>query len=428
MPSPNTNKKSIPRAKKALTDLSIKALQPRADGKEMRTFDPHPDYPGLYVATSSTGRKTFRLKYHYGGREKLLTLGTYPATSLALAREKAMKAREHLARGIDPATIKKEEQTPDTFRHWAELWYAKMAPTWSEVYCEDVRRNKLDLHVLPVIGEKLLPDLAKRDYEAVLNLLKAATKLETAKKVRGIMGQVVDFFINETEREITNWPFRLRKDFSVSKRDRKHRAALVLPGEIGLLMANIEAYREINLQTYLALRFSALTFQRPGEIRKAEWAEIDWKEKLWLIPANKMKARREHSVPLSKQALAVLEELKPMTGNGRYLFPSTRSKASPMSEATVLAAIRRLGYDKTQMTAHGFRGMASTTLNEMGFNKDWVEMQLSHVEENDVRGAYNFAQYLPQRRDMMQQWADHLYKLEMQARLYAHNERRQDKI
>lgn len=416
MPSLNTDIKVTPRAKKTLTDIVIKGLQPRADGKEFRCFDPHPDYPGFYVAVSKTGRKTFRMKYRFADKEKLLTLGTYPATSLAFAREKAMKAREQLARGYDPSAAKEEEKTPDTFRYWAQRWYSKMASQWSEVHKEDVQNNKLNLHVFPVIAEKLLPHLTKHDFEKVLAPLKAAEKLETAKKVRSIMAQVVDFFIDTTGHDITNWPARLRRDFAVSKKDRKHRAALVLPGEVGQLMLAIEGYRATNILTHLALKFSALTFQRPGEIRHAEWSEINWQERLWCLPATKMKAKREHLVPLANQTIAVLEKLKPITGNGRYVFPSALSKERSMSEATVLAAIRRMGYSKEQMCAHGFRGMASTLLNELGFNKDWIEMQLSHVEENDVRGAYNHAQYLSQRREMMQQWADHLDALKAEAR------------
>ena len=404
MPSTiNTNLNSKSDRKKPLTDKSIQAIKPREDGKERKIFDNHPDYPGLYIATSKTARKVFRLKCRFQGKDILLTLGQYPAMTLKLAREKALLSLQHIAEGMNPAEAKRLEKTkePDTFSHWADLWYGKMAPSWSEVHCEDVRRNKLNLHVFPVIGDKIIPNLSKRDYESVLNPLKAGGKLETAKKIRSIMGQVIDYYINQTEREIVNWPERLRRDFVVSKQDRTHRAALILPLEVGQLMVAIEEYKNTSLLMHLALKFSALTFQRPGEIRKAEWQEIDWKERLWLLPSEKMKARRPHIVPLSKPVMALLKELHAITGAGKYLFPSVRSRANPMSEAGVLSALRRMGYGTHQMSAHGFRSTASTLLNEKGYNSDWIEAQLAHVEQNSVRQAYNHAVFLEQRREMM---------------------------
>ena len=206
-----------------------------------------------------------------------------------------------------------------------------------------------------------------------------------------------------------DWTQQVHRQYANLALREKHRAAITDPRDARRLINAIEAYEATNRLTCLALQFSALTFARPGEVRHAEWTEIDWDAKLWRIPAEKMKARKPHLVPLATQTISVLEQLQPISGHGKYLFPSIRTAERPMSEITVLAALRRLGYEKHEMCAHGFRGMASTILNENGVNRDWIEMQLAHSPRDTVRSAYNHAEFLEDRRNMMQWWADFLY-------------------
>jgi integrase len=190
----------------------------------------------------------------------------------------------------------------------------------------------------------------------------------------------------------------------------KHHASIIEPKAIGPFLRNLDAYQG-SFVVSCALRLAPLVFVRPGELRHAEWMEIDLNAQEWRIPAHKMKMREQHIVPLSRQSAAIIQELHPLTGQGRYLFPSERTLARPMSENTVNGALRRLGYSRDEMTGHGFRSMASTLLNELGFNRDWIERQLAHAERDNIRAAYNFAQYLPERRRMMQEWADYLEKI-----------------
>ena len=240
--------------------------------------------------------------------------------------------------------------------------------------------------------------------------MQAQNKAVTLKKLRSIISQVFRHALEvEAPGVVADWTTQLRGR-QYSRPIPKHMAALTKPNEVGHLMKSILSYEEISLMTSLALRFSALTFARPGEIRQAEWNEIDWEHTLWRIPAEKMKMRQPHLVPLAEQTLEVLRRLQPITGHGRFLFPSSRSLEQPMSNATVLAAIRRMGFDKEQMSAHGFRGMASTILNERGWNRDWIERQLAHSEKNKVRAAYLHSDFLADRRKMIQAWADLLDK------------------
>ncbi|WP_051257691.1 tyrosine-type recombinase/integrase [Desulfovibrio cuneatus] len=407
-------------ARKPLTDAALKALRPRDDGKELQVYDAHPDCPGLFVATSKTGKRVFRLKTRFRGKDILMTLGGYPAISLKLAREKALEAHALIARGVNPSEAKKaqktaEQEEPDTFRKWTEHWLAKRWPQWSTRHKEDTR-GKIELHIYPIIGDKVLPELRRDDYVKVLEPLRASGKKETSHKIRSILAQIVDEYLNTTESDLPNWPTRLRRDYATSKKDVKHRAALVLPGEVGGLMLAIESYYAISIQTYCALKFSALTFARPGEVRHAEWVGIDLRERVWTIPPEKMKMGRPHVVPLAEQTIKVLGTLRSITGQGRYLFPSTRSRTAPMSEATVTAALRRMGYSQEQMCAHGFRGMASTLLNEQGWPSDAIELQLAHAESNSIRAAYNHATFLEKRKEMMQFWANYLDTLRREAR------------
>jgi integrase len=256
-------------------------------------------------------------------------------------------------------------------------------------------------HLLPFLGDKDIASITPADILPVFQRLAGMEKWEMLSRIRSITSQIFRYGV--ATGRCQNDPTYALRGAIISPRPR-HYSSIRKPSEVGALMRAITSYPYE--QVRCALLFSALTFCRPGEIRNAEWAEIDKDE--WRIPQEKMKMNRPHIVPLSRQALKVLEEMRDISGGGKYVFPSNRTPTRPMSENTILAALRSMGYTKDQMTPHGFRSMASTLLNENGFNRDWIERQLAHVEGNSVRAAYNYAEYLPERRKMMQWWADYL--------------------
>jgi integrase len=252
--------------------------------------------------------------------------------------------------------------------------------------------------------------VTKADIKTVLDDLQARGTYETLKKVRGSISQILRYAIDQEMPGVAvDWTTQLHRQYTSPTSRQKHHAAITTPKEIAGLMRAIDAYEESSELTHLALKFSALTFCRPGEVRHAEWTEIDWDNKLWRIPAEKMKARQPHLVPLAEQTLEILRKLQPLTGHTRYLYPSVRTAERPMCEMTINAALRRMGYEKHQMCAHGFRGMASSVLNEQGFNRDWIERQLAHSPMDRVRAAYLHTDFLEGRRGMMQWWADFLF-------------------
>lgn len=392
-----------------LTDVLLKSLKPR--NKPYKITDAKTK--GLFIEVSKIGKKVFRLNYTFASKSYQLTLGPYPEISLLEAREKALSARKQIVAGIDPAAAKKAEKAKRkantlAFRTVAEEWMAAQR-TWADVTLDDTRK-RLNLHVFPRIGEQPIASIAKADIKAILDTLQAQGNFSVLKKVRSNISLILRYAIDhEIPGVEVDWTAQLRKQYVMPPS--KHRAAITKTEDIRGLLEAIDSYEDTSLLTCLALKFSALTFCRPGEIRHAEWNEIDFEEKIWTIPAEKMKMRQGHKVPLSRQSLQVLEQLRPLSGHSKYLFPSVRTPDRPMSEATVNAAIRRMGYEKDKMCAHGFRGMASTKLNEKGFNRDWIECQLAHRPQDSVRAAYNHADFLDGRREMMQAWADFLENL-----------------
>ena len=399
-------------AAKALTDLAIKALKPRekpyrvADGK----------VPGLLLSISKAGTKAFLLSYKFDGKFQLLTIGRYPDVSLTDARIAALEAKKAIASGVSPAAEKQKGKAQSkakgtTFHDVATLWFEQRKPQWADVHATDTHQ-KLLCYVFPRIGALPIATITKPDIKAILDTLNAQGKFPTLKKVRSIISQIFQYAIaHELPGVEYDWAASLRSKGLYQPTKVAHRAALTNPKDISRLMKAISSYNETSLQTCIALKFSAMTFCRPGEIRHAEWAELDFEDKLWRIPASKMKMAEPRLVPLAAQTIALLHELRPMTGHSKYLFPSVRTPNSPMSEATITATLRRMGFTKEEMVAHGFRGMASTRLNEMGFNRDWIERQLAHGERDKIRASYNFTDYLADRRTMMQAWADYLYGL-----------------
>ena len=329
--------------------------------------------------------------------------------SLKEARDRSNGARKKLAAGFDPSAERRAAKVAlvaretGGFEAVAREWFEKFSAYWAPSHARIVIR-RLERDVFPWLGAQPVGEIAAPELLAMLRRVESRGALETAHRVHQVCGQVFRYAIATG---------RARRDPSADLRGalppvpEKHHAALTKPADVAGLMRAITSYQG-SFVTRCALRLAALTFVRPGELRRAEWSETDFDNAVWRIPAAKMKMRAEHLVPLSPQAVAVLKELHALTSGGRYLFPSVRTPNRPMSDNTVLAALRRMGYGRDEMSGHGFRSTASTLLNEMGWSADAIERQLAHAERDEVRGAYNRAEYLAERKRMMQSWADYL--------------------
>jgi len=386
-----------------LTDTAVRNAKPDTS-KTLQLKDER----GLYLEIPPRGSKRWRLRYWIKTKENRLSLGIYPEVSLKEARELRDEARKLIAKGIDPSAVRKGEvaqatEEATTFELVARQWHEKFNTKWTPGHAARIMTS-LQQDAFPWIGSKPIRDILPPEVLSVARRVESRGAIETAHRLVGNIGMVFRYAVaagladSDPTRDLRG---------ALSPTNEKHHASLTEPGAVSELLRTIETYKG-SLITRCALKLAPLTFVRPGELRHAEWSEINEEAAEWRIPAHKMKMRTQHIVPLSKQALAVLEEIKPLTGTGRYVFPGERTASRPMSENTVTAALRRLGYAKDEMTGHGFRSIASTLLNELGWNRDAIERQLAHAERNNVRAAYNFAEFLPERRKMMQSWADHL--------------------
>jgi integrase len=370
------------------------------------------DSGGLYLLLTPNGSKLWRLAYRFGGKQKTLALGIYPTITLKQARERRDAAKRLLADKIDPSIQRRIEKqnatTGNTFRPVASELLEKLEREGLAEVTLAKKRWLLDF-AYSSIGDRPIDKITAPELLSVLRRVEAGGRYETARRLRSTCGMVFRYAIatGRAERDVS---IDLRGALTTPKVT--HRAAIVDPAGIGALLRAIDGYDGLLLTTH-ALRLAPLVFVRPGELRQAEWAELDLEESEWRISASKMKMRRPHRVPLSRQAVAIIRDLQAITGGGRWLFPSVRTTARPMSENTLNAALRRLGYSSDQMTAHGFRAMASTRLNEMGrWNPDAIERQLGHQEADDVRRAYmHAAEFWTERVKMMQAWADYLDEL-----------------
>lgn len=386
-----------------LTVKEIRAAKPKA--KLYRLSDGR----GLSLEVPSKGNKRWRLRYRFEGKAKMLSLGLYPDVSLAEARLECEKKRQMIAAGIDPAAKRKEakERLENTFEGVAREWFQKFSQDWTEGHAK-TNMSRLERNVFPYIGDRAIADLMPKDMLGIIQRIEQRGAVEVARRVLQILSQIFRYAVI-TERAERDPAADVRGALPKATRV-KHHASITEPRKIGVLMRDIDAFEGTAI-VHCALRFAPLVFVRPGELRHAEWEEFDLDAAEWRIPAKKMKMRDPHIVPLSKQALKVLRDVEPTTGCGRYVFPSVRTLSRPMSENTVNVALRRIGYTKDEMTCHGFRSMASTILNEQGWNRDVIERQLAHSPRDKVRASYNFAEYMSQRREMMQAWADYLEDL-----------------
>lgn len=390
----------------SLTDTAVRNTKPREKPYKLA------DEKGLYLLVHPNGSKYWRLKYRFAGKEKVLAIGVYPDISLADARNRREQARKQLANTVDPGEVKKVNKratlvaAENSFEAVAREWFAKFAPTWVPSHSNKIIR-RLERDIFPWIGNRPIAEVTAPDLLTALRMVEGRGAIDTAHRVLQNCGQVFRYAI-ATGRASRDPSADLRGALAPAKET--HHASITDPKAIGDLLRAIDGYQG-SLVTKCALRLAPLVFVRPGELRKAEWSEFNLEGAEWRIPSERMKMREQHIVPLSSQAIAILHELHPLTGNGRYVFPGARTNGRPMSENTVNAALRRLGYRTDQMTGHGFRSMASTLLNEQGWHRDAIERQLAHAERSAVRAAYNFAEHLPERRRMMQAWADYLDQL-----------------
>jgi len=385
----------------SLSDAKVRNAKPRTKPYKLT------DGEGLFLVTMPSGSKYWRLRYFFAGKEKVLALGVYPEITLADARDRRAQARKVLAAGSDPAEKKKEAKrlvafkSANTFEAVAREWLDKRKHAWAPITTE-VKLGRLERLVLPKLGHRPISDITPPEVLAMLRVIEGSGTLDTARRVMQICGQVFMYAIATGRAERNPVP-DLRGALKTPVV--KHHAFLKA-SDLPLYLEKLEAY-DGHLQTKLALRFLLLTFVRTTELRAAHWTEIDWDKAEWRIPAERMKMKELHIVPLSKQAIALLRELQKHSGHRKHLFPNQHNPATFMSENTMLYALYRMGYH-SRTTGHGFRSTASTILNEHDFRADVIERQLAHSERDSVRAAYNHAQYLPERRRMMQWWADYL--------------------
>jgi integrase len=364
----------------------------------------------LYLQVTPSGGRWWRFKYRIYGKSKLLSFGTYPEVSLSEARDKREEARKLIAKGIDPGEARKSQKAAGTanaensFEVIAREWHAKFAPSWAESHAKTIL-GRLEKEVFPWMGRRPIKEIEAPELLAVLRRIESRGALELAHRIKIICGQVFTYAI-ATGRAQRNPAPDLKG--ALPPTVTHHHAAIIDPKELAALLRALDGYQG-SFIVRCALQMQALTFVRPGKLRHAEWAEIDVEAGIWEIPGEKMKMKAPRIVPLSQQAVAVLEELKPLTGRGRYVFPSHRSPLRAMSENAVLGALRRMGFSKDEVTGHGFRATARTILDEVLHERpDIIEAQLAHAVRDANGRAYNRTSFIDERRRMMQTWADYL--------------------
>jgi integrase len=386
-----------------LTDARIRAA--RATERPYRLADAG----GLYMQVTPAGGRLWRLKYRWAGREKLLALGQYPAVTLVAARAGRDEAKRLIAAGVDPGAerraekVRRRQVAAHTFRGVAEAWLATRAPGWRDSHAEKVR-GRLANYINPEFGARPVGTITGPEVVDWAQAMLRRTSADTTRRCLQVVGQVFRYAVR-AHLASTDPSYRVAE--ILPPKSRAHFAAITDPDEIGELLRAIDGYRG-TFVVASALRLAPLVFVRPGELRGARWREFDLEAGDWRIPADRMKAGRDHWVPLARQAVDILRRLRPLTGHRDLVFPSIRGPRRPISENTLTGALRALGYDAARMQVHGFRTMASTRLHEQGLASPLIEAQLAHGDPDEVRAAYNRAQWRDDRRAMMQAWADYL--------------------
>lgn len=396
-----------------LSDPKIKKAKPQQ--KQTTLFDGG----GLFLLVTPSGGKLWRFKYRFGNKEKLLSFGAYPEISISTARRKREEARKLIANSIDPGEVRKAQKaagiaaTENGFEVVAREWHEKFNHRWTPGHAQKLM-TRLEREVFPWVGARPISEIKAPELLSVLRRVESRGTLDTAHRVKIIAGQVFRYAVatGRAERD----PSADLKGALPPKRQ-SHLAAVTDPKEAAGLLRAIDGYQG-SFIVKCALQLGALFFVRPGELRHAEWSEVDLDSGIWAIPAGKMKTKQPHIVPLSRQAVEILKSLKPLTGSGRYVFPSHRSTLRPMSNNAILAALRRMGYTKDEMTGHGFRAMARTILDEvLQVRPEFIEHQLAHAVRDPNGRAYNRTAHLEERKKMMQQWSDYLDGLKAGAKI-----------
>jgi integrase len=399
-----------------LTATEVKQAKPAEKATKLT------DGGGMYLLVHPKGAKYWRHDYRFSGKRKTLALGVYPEVSLKEAREKHQDARKQLRNGIDPGNERKVEKltrhlaAAESFEAVAREWFNQIMPDKSKSYRERTGRI-LEKDLYPYLGNCPIASITAPELLATLRRIEDRGANDIAHRAKQTAGQIFRYAVatGRAERD----PSGDLKGALKPRRKKKHHAAVTDPAEVGRLLVAMEAFRG-TLVVKMALLLSPLLFQRPGEIRGMEWVEINWEAKRWEIPAEKMKMKQPHIVPLSNQALNLLRELERLTGRGRYVFPSARGASRCLSENGVRVALRTLGYDNDTMTPHGFRAMARTLLDEvLGYRVDWIEHQLAHAVRDPNGRAYNRTAHLEGRTEMMQAWADYLDRLQSEEKVIA---------
>lgn len=385
-----------------LTAIAVKEAKPEAKRRKL------PDGGGLFLQVNPNGTKYWRYKYRFAGKEKLLALGVYPDVSLKAARTYHRDAQDLLKSGIDPSAhrkaikLTKNTAAANSFKLVALEWFSKQKPIWSESHWTKVERM-MTKDLFPYLGTRSLKEITPPELLAVLRKIEDRGALESAKRTKQIAGQIFRYGVatgrceRDASQDLTG---------ALANPVKQHRAAITDPKAVGPLLNALDGYQGTAV-VKAALRLAPLTFVRPGELRKAKWADIDFDKAEWRYYVTKTKS--DHIVPLSNQAIAILRDIQPLTCNSEYVFPGARTLSRPMSDNAVLSAMRRMGIDKDEMCGHGFRAMARTIMDEeLNIRPDWLEHQLAHAVR-DVHGrAYNRTAHLLERKKMMQSWADYL--------------------
>ena len=403
------------RTTKELTAIEIEKAKPGTKPKHLF------DGKGLFLLVTPNGGKWWRFKYRYASKQKLLSFGTYPEISLAEARQRRDESRKLLANGVDPYTNRKaakaakDDVLANCFEVIAREWHEDQKITWSSDHAVTIMA-RLEKDIFPWIGKKPLLDVTAKDIKSILDRVRSRGVIETARRVRTIVGQVFTYAIS-TDRANYDVAAGLKGYLPSSYKTKKHMAAVTDPKELGPLLRAIDGYQG-GFVAKCALRLVPLLFVRPGELRHAEWSEIDLEAGEWNIPAAKMKMRQPHLVPLSSQAIGILRDIKPLTGHSKYVFPSTRTNTRCMSDNTINAAFRRMGFDGETVTGHGFRATARTILDEvLQVRIDYIEHQLAHTVRDPLGRAYNRTAHIEERRKMMQRWGDYLDGLKAETKV-----------
>lgn len=396
-----------------LTDIKVRNVKPA--GKDVKLFDGG----GLFLLVTRSGGKLWQFKYRYDGKEKKLAFGSYPEVSLVDAREKRESARKLVASGVDPGVVRKAQkaarasEVENSFEVVAREWHSRFLSTWTPGHAMTIM-SRLERDVFPWLGSRPIVEIKATELLMALRKVEARGALETAHRIRTVCGQVFRYAVATG---------RAERDISADLRgalppvSEKHHASITEPARIAELLRAIEGYQG-GFVVRCALQLAPMLFVRPGELRAAEWNEFDLDAGEWHIPADRMKMKQAHLVPLSSQAVEILRELQKLTGSSRYVFPSGRSFHRCMSNNAVNAALRRMGYEKDEMTGHGFRAMARTILDEvLHFRPDYIEHQLAHAVKDPNGRAYNRTAHIAERKKMMQTWADYLDGLKRGAKI-----------